>query len=109
MGVDSRLLSSEEWEEELGARIRAVRIEADLGQRELAEAADISIGAVQNLEGGKGSSIATLVKVVRALDRTDWIEGLAPAITVSPMAMLRSHGQAGTADKPRRRVSRRRR
>jgi len=59
---------------------------------------------VRNLEVGRGSTLRTLVRVVRALGRTDWLEALAPPVTVSPLALLSSKRPA---TRPRQRVSRR--
>lgn len=95
-----------EWEAVLGDQIRRVRIASDLDQARLAELADVSIGAVSNLERGKGSSLRTLVAVLRALGRVDWLESLAPAVAVSPMQLLRAKQRA---PRPRVRASRRRR
>lgn len=89
----------EEWEALVGEQVRAARIAADLDQARLAALADISVGALSNLERGKGSSLKTLVAVIRALGRTDWLESLAPAVTVSPMQMLRAKQRT-----PRKRV-----
>jgi len=79
-----------ELEEVLGEHIRRSRIASDLGQAELAQLADISVRALRNLERGRGSSVSTLIAVVRALGRTPWIDGLAPSAQVSPMQMLRT-------------------
>ncbi len=84
---------TDEWEAYLGEQCRAMRIRADLEQAELATRASVSLGALKNLEGGKGSSLKTLIKVARALGRTDWLEALAPKITVSPMQLLRSRAK----------------
>jgi transcriptional regulator with XRE-family HTH domain len=85
--------TTEEWELYLGQQIRNLRIRADLDQMQLSSRADISIGALKNLEGGKGSSLKTLIKIAQALDRPDWLESLAPEVAISPMQMLRA--QAG--------------
>jgi transcriptional regulator with XRE-family HTH domain len=77
-----------EWEALVGAQIRRVRISKNLDQAGLAELANVSIGAVSNLERGRGSSLRTLIAVLRALGRTDWLELLAPTISVSPMQLL---------------------
>jgi transcriptional regulator with XRE-family HTH domain len=103
MAVDNRRRSTDEWETVIGAEVRAARIAANLDQAELARRADISLGAVKNLEAGKGSTLKTLVRVVRALGRTEWLESLTPLITVSPLAMLTKRPAT-----PRQRVSRRR-
>ncbi len=79
-----------------------MRIRSNQEQTELAERAGVSVGALKNLEGGKGSSLKTLIKVARALGRTDWLEALAPKVTVSPMQMLRAQSKTT----PRQRVYR---
>jgi transcriptional regulator with XRE-family HTH domain len=99
MAVDRRYATVAEWEAVVGEQVRAARIAADLDQARLAVLADVSVGALSNLERGKGSSLKTLVAVVRALGRTDWLESLAPPVTVSPMQLLRAQQRA-----PRRRV-----
>jgi transcriptional regulator with XRE-family HTH domain len=81
-------LTSEEWESRLGDQVRRARIAARLGMDGLAEAANVSTGALRNLEHGRGSTLTTLVKVARVLGRQDWLDGFAPEVTVSPMAML---------------------
>ena len=91
-----------EWEQFVGEQCRAERIRAVLEQSQLAQAAGISIGAVRNLEGGKGSSLKTLIRVLRVLKRTDWLESLAPPVTVSPLQVLRSR----QIQRPRQRVRR---
>lgn len=93
---------TDDWESYLGEQFRAMRIRSNLEQLELAERAGISVGALKNLEGGKGSSLKTLIKVARALGRTDWLEALAPKVSVSPMQMLRAQSK----NAPRRRVYR---
>src|SRR5665213_3148964 len=80
----------EEWEKLVGEQIRAERITHDLDQASLAALADVSVGALSNLERGKGSALKTMVAVLRALGRTDWFEALAPAVVVSPIQMLRA-------------------
>ena len=69
--------STEESERALGQHIRGHRIAARLTQVELAERANVSLGTVKNLEQGVGSTISTLVKVLRALGRDDWLHTLA--------------------------------
>ncbi|MHB8452058.1 MAG: helix-turn-helix domain-containing protein [Mycobacteriales bacterium] len=88
-----------EWETLVGAQVRAARIASELDQERLAALADVSVGALSNLERGKGSSLKTVVAVIRALGRTDWLEALAPPVTVSPLHLLRARGKS-----PRTRV-----
>ncbi len=90
----------EEWEAEIGAQIRTVRMLAGISQADLAKRANVAIGALAGLEGGRGSTLKTLIAVVRALDRTEWLEQLSSQIAISPMQMLRDQQRR----KPRQRV-----
>lgn len=103
MAAERQHRTVEEWEAVVGAEVRAARIAANLDQAALAARADVSLGALKNLEAGKGSSLKSVVRVVRALDRTDWLEALAPPITVSPLAMLAAKRSGA---RPRQRVGR---
>jgi len=86
-------------EAELGQQLRVLRLRLNLNQRQLAERAGIALNVVKNLEGGKGSTIRSLAQVLRVLDRADWLRTLAPAVSISPVQMLRTKA-------PRRRASR---
>ena len=61
-----------------------------MDQTTLARLADIAPKSLQNLEAGRGSTLATLIKIVRALDREDWLESLDEGVgELSPMEQLR--------------------
>jgi transcriptional regulator with XRE-family HTH domain len=81
--------TSAELEELLGSRLRELRLLKNLDQKSLAERAGISVNAVKHLESGKGARVNSLIKLLRALDRADWLEALAPAVSISPMQMLK--------------------
>jgi DNA-binding XRE family transcriptional regulator len=97
-----RRLTTEGWEEVIGENVRRARFQADLSMRELAALADVSLGALGHLEHGRGATVKTLVRVARALGRSDWLNGLAPEVDVSPMRELRAQQK----NKPQRRVRR---
>jgi transcriptional regulator with XRE-family HTH domain len=92
----------------IGLALRDRRIRAGLTQEDLALQADVSLGAVQNLEYGKGSSMRTLLRVTRLLDIDQWVEALrsprAPAL--SPMQLLREQKSAAKKMRVRRSASR---
>jgi transcriptional regulator with XRE-family HTH domain len=90
VGVTGIYSTTREWEQMVGRQIRAARISNELDQTSLAALANVSVGALSNLERGKGSSLTTVIAIVRALGRTDWLESLAPVVSVSPIQMLRS-------------------
>lgn len=67
-----------ELKQTLGRHVRARRIAAELSQVELSDRANVSLGAVKNLEAGRGSSVNTLVRVIRAVGAEDWLDALEP-------------------------------
>jgi transcriptional regulator with XRE-family HTH domain len=95
--------TTEEWEARIGAQVRAERLRRGIDQASLARAANISTPSLSALENGGGSRLATLVKVVRALDLEPWLDALAPVEDVSPLAMLRDRNRRA----PRQRAPRR--
>lgn len=72
--------------------------------RDVAERSGVSMGALHNLENGRGATLKTLIRVVRVLERTDWLDALEPQIGVSPMQALRD--QQRLEQRERRRVRR---
>lgn len=82
--------SPEEIAENLGRRIRARRLSANLSQAVLADKAGISRRALVQLEGGQGSTVRTLICVLKALGLAEQLSPIAAVPTVSPMAMLKA-------------------
>ena len=88
---DLRFKTPSELQEALGARLRRLRLSRNADQLTTAEKAGVSEKALRNLEAGRGSTIETLVRVLKALDALNGIEMLAPEATVNPMMLLRTH------------------
>jgi transcriptional regulator with XRE-family HTH domain len=86
--IDS--MTTEEWEMTLGRHLRNLRLRQNVDQRRLAEQAGVALNVVKNLETGKGATVTSLVKVLRALGRADWMDSLAPAVSISPLQMLKA-------------------
>jgi len=82
-------MSPDELQAALGKQLQELRIAKSLNQVMTAEKAGISEKALRNLEAGRGSSIETLVRVLKALDSLDGLRLLAPKPSVSPLALLR--------------------
>lgn len=83
-------LTPDELETALGEHLKALRLARNLGQKTLAERAGISVRAVRNLENGEGSTVKTLVSVIRALGREAWLDTIAPVASISPLALSRT-------------------
>ena len=88
-----------ELESRLGEQIRALRLRRNLDQQTIADRADVALSALKNVESGKGSTVKTLIRVLRALDQLDWLTSLSPAVSISPLQVLKRKP-------PRRRASR---
>ncbi|WP_170159846.1 helix-turn-helix domain-containing protein [Frondihabitans australicus] len=92
---------TDDLEARLGAQIRALRLDAGYDQRALAELADVGLSSIKNLENGRGSTLRTVIRVLRALHAEAWLDTLSPEPTVSPIDVLR-----GQSAGPRQRVYR---
>ncbi|WP_420361562.1 helix-turn-helix domain-containing protein [Chromobacterium haemolyticum] len=90
-----------ELEHDIGEKLRNLRLLKNLDQKTLAGRAGISLSALKSLEGGTGSSLKSLVSVLRALGREGWLDTIAPVPTINPLTMTKSAN-------PRQRASRRR-
>lgn len=78
----------EELELQVGAQVRALRLRTNRTADEVAADAGVATKTLLNLERGQGSTLTTLVKVLRALDAEDWLASLAPPAPISPVAVL---------------------
>jgi transcriptional regulator with XRE-family HTH domain len=87
---DNVFQSLEELQASLGKQIRQLRLSRNLDQRTTAEKAGISQRALGKLENGRGSTVETFLRTLKALDYTQGIALLAPETTVNPLALLRN-------------------
>jgi transcriptional regulator with XRE-family HTH domain len=79
----------EDLEHILGDAIRSHRVRQGLTQTELAERANVALGALKAIEQGRNATTATLMKVLRVLGQTEWVNRLSPPDpTFSPMELL---------------------
>lgn len=85
---DFQFKTPDEIQAQLGDRIRQLRLRVDITQAALAGRAGVSARAVRSLENGEGSSLATLVRVLKALGAESSLDAIAPQPTISPMALL---------------------
>jgi transcriptional regulator with XRE-family HTH domain len=92
----------EELEAALGERLKLLRLAKNLDQNTLAGRAGISVRALRSLEAGAGSTLKSLVRVLRALGRESWLETIAPVATINPLALTRSAAPRQRASRPRR-------
>lgn len=87
-------------EAELGRRIEAARLAANITQAELAAAAGIARRTVSRIEAGTGSSLETLIRVLRALGLADRLDALLPHPEVRPIERIRLQGRQRQRARP---------
>jgi len=78
---------------EIGGRLQRYRLQQNVTQRKLAQAAGVGSRTIQNVEKGEGAQLLTVVRILRALGRLDALEAFLPAPGLSPMELLRSGGR----------------
>ncbi|HLQ11675.1 MAG TPA: helix-turn-helix transcriptional regulator [Steroidobacteraceae bacterium] len=82
--------TAEEMEAALGASLKALRLDQNVDQQTVAKQAGISIGALKNLENGRGSTVRSLVSALRALGRAGWLTTIAPLASINPLTQTES-------------------
>ena len=95
-----------ELEAEFGQQLRLLRLRQNIDQRQLASQAGVALNVVKRLEAGRGATLKSLIRVLRALGRTDWLNALAPVVSISPLQMAKTKAtrQRASPRKVRRRV-----
>jgi transcriptional regulator with XRE-family HTH domain len=103
MAIGGERVRSDQLEKALGERVRNARFSLTLTQAEVAERANVSIGALKHLESGSGATVRTLVKVLRALGQEDWFGALAPETAgFNPLDLLTAQETERGLARPRR-------
>ena len=86
----------------LGSRIREYRLQRNLTSEEVAIQAGIQPRTLLSAERGANPRMATVIRILRALDRLDNLDAFLPPPGISPMALLRLKGKRRQrARKPR--------
>ena len=83
----------DEMEFDLGAKLKRLRLNKNLDQKTLAARSGVSVRALRNLEAGSGSTVKTLLSVVRALGRESWLDTVAPVATVNALSLTNRSSQ----------------
>ncbi len=78
--------------EDIGGRLKNLRLDRNYSQKELCELTGLSIKAILNAEKGK-SNIVTYIKLLRALNCLDHLENFIPKPGISPMQIVKLSGK----------------
>jgi len=87
-------LSDKGIAQELGGRLRALRLQKNITQQDLAEAATLSLNTIKSLESGRGK-LATIIAVLRELGALDQLDSLIPEeAAISPLQLAKMQGKS---------------
>jgi transcriptional regulator with XRE-family HTH domain len=90
-------------EQELGKRLKARRLDLNLSQAQAAEGSGLSRRTITTIENGKGSTLATLIALLRTLQALDTLEGFLPDPGPSPLLLAKLQEEPRKyASKPRK-------
>ena len=81
-------LSDHAIAEQLGSKVRNLRLRRNISQEALAQATALSLNSIKALEKGKGK-LSTLIAVMRELGALEQIDQLLPAPKISPLQLAR--------------------
>lgn len=84
--------SPEAVAEELGNRLKQVRLNADLTQVELSDKSGISVKLIQGAEKGK-AQLVTMVAILQALDLAEQLNNFIMPQKISPLQLMKLQGK----------------
>lgn len=90
--MDFYALSDRYIEQELGNRLKALRLQKNITQKDLAEATTLSLNSIKSIESGRGK-LSTLIAVLRELEALDQLDNFIPEVSISPLQLARMHGR----------------
>ena len=98
----NEISSPEELALAIGEGIRNLRLQKNLTQPTLAAQAGVSMTALRHLESGEGANLFTFIRIIRALNKQEWLQALAPRVTINPLHMPSSYATRQRARRKKR-------
>ncbi len=90
--MDYHSMSNDAIAAELGSRIKARRLNANITQALLAEKSGLSLTTIKNIERGKGK-LVSIIAVLRELFELDALTAFLPPVGESPLQLSRRQGK----------------
>ena len=87
------ITTDDEIIEELGARLRAYRLQQNTEVAEVASRTGLNRNTIQNAESGKNPRLSTIVRLLRAYGRLENLDSFLPPPSISPLELRRTRGQ----------------
>lgn len=96
------ILTPDELEKALGEDLKVLRLQKNIDRRSLCARAGVSEHALRNLENGHGTTLKTLIRIVKALKREEWFSQIAPKTSINPLHMVKGATQRQRAGRKKR-------
>lgn len=78
--------------EEIGRRLKSLRLRKNMTQKEVAVTTGLSLNAVQAAENGV-SKMMTYVRILRVLNALDALGNFLPEVNISPLELAKMEGK----------------
>ena len=78
---------------EIGKALKAIRLDRNITQQQMAVRTGLDRITVSKLENGRAATLLTFVQILRVLDKLDFLNHLNEAITVSPIKVAEAMGK----------------
>jgi len=85
-------LSDREIAEDIGEKIRKIRLKNNIARSELQRITGVHMKTVGDAEGGKNITMTTLISVLRGLNALHLIQDLVEDEPLSPVSMAKNRG-----------------
>lgn len=82
-----QFLTNPQIEQELGKRLKDHRLDLNLTQQQVAARSGLSRRTITAIEHGEGSTLTTLIAMLRAMNALATLENFLPDPGISPIAM----------------------
>ena len=86
--MDFQTMTDSAIAEEIGQRLKELRLRKNRTQKEIADFAGLSIQAVQSAEKGQ-STMTTVIKILRPLKALDTLNNFIPEVLMSPIQLMK--------------------
>jgi transcriptional regulator with XRE-family HTH domain len=77
----------------IGRNLQKLRLKKNLSQQQIADFARMERATISKLENGRAATLMTLVQVLRALKKLDWLEALESETELSPLQIAEMEGK----------------
>ena len=77
----------------MGARVQRERLNQNLTQETLAERAGLGVRTVRYLEAGRQTTVETLIRVLRGLNKLETLDAFLPEPGLSPLQLAKLKGR----------------